>query len=169
MSHTFPLTDTAKIILAPDEIVGAIITLIDKTQPWYRRKRTIYKWDTNNRYAFFNRARRKYFDTHSNEHLSHYGWRDGNFQMYEMFYAALSYDTSGVVAVLQQFDTLTYDEKIEMYTLFFNYVEMFVDSFSTVDTSLIESPITALEVLRENQKALQLGYQELEKAVPHYD
>lgn len=89
--------------------------------------------------------------------------------MYEMFYAALSYDTSGVVAVLQQFDTLTYDEKIEMYTLFFNYVEMFVDSFSIVDTSLIESPITALESLRKNQKALQLGYQELEKSVPHYD
>lgn len=169
MSHTFPLTDTAKIILAPDEIVGAIITLIDKTQPWYRRKRTVYKWDTNNRYAFFNRARRKYFDTHSNEHLSHYGWRDGNFQMYEMFYAALSYDTSGVVAVLQQFDTLTYDEKIEMYTLFFNYVEMFVDSFLALDFSSSEPSTTALESLRKNQKALQLGYQELERAVPHYD
>lgn len=86
--------------------------------------------------------------------------------MYEMFYVALSYDTAGVVAVLQQFDTLTYDEKIDMYTLFFNYIEMFVDSFSTVDASLIESPATALEVLQENQKALRLGYQELEKISP---
>lgn len=83
--------------------------------------------------------------------------------MYEMFYVALSYDTAGVVAVLQQFDTLTYDEKIDMHTLFFNYIEMFVDSFSTVNTSLVESPATALEVLQENQKALRLGYQELEK------
>lgn len=82
--------------------------------------------------------------------------------MYEMFYVALSYDTAGVVAVLQQFDALTYDEKIDMYTLFFNYVEMFVDSFSTVGDSLIYPPATALESLRKNQKALQLGYQELE-------
>lgn len=82
--------------------------------------------------------------------------------MYEMFYVALSYDTAGVVAVLQQFDTLTYDEKIDMYTLFFNFIEMFVDSFFTVNTSLVESPATALESLRKNQKALQLGYQELE-------
>ena len=166
MSHTFPLTNTTKIVLTPDEIIGANITLVDKTQPWYRRRRTIYKWDVNNRYTFFNRARRKYFDTHSQEHLSQYGWRDGNFQMYEMFYVALSYDTAGVVAVLQQFDTLTYDEKIDMYTIFFNYIEMFVDSFSTVDASLIESPATALEVLQENQKALRLGYQELEKISP---
>lgn len=169
MSHTFPLTDTTKIVLTPDEIVAANITLIDKTQPWYRRRRTIYRWDTNNRYVFFNRARRKYFDTHSNEHLSHYGWRDGNFQMYEMFYAALSYDASGVVAVLQQFDTLTYDEKIDMYTLFFNYIGMFVDSFLALDASPIEPPTTALESLRKNQKALQLGYQELGKSVPYYD
>lgn len=82
--------------------------------------------------------------------------------MYEMFYVALSYDAAGVVAVLQQFDTFTYDEKIDMYTLFFNYVEMFVDSFSTVNDSLTDSPSTALESLRKNQKALQLGYQELE-------
>lgn len=89
--------------------------------------------------------------------------------MYEMFYATLFYDTAGVVAVLQQFDTLTYGEKIDMYTLFFNYIEMFVDSFSTVNGPLIESPTTALESLRENQKALQLGYQELGKSVPYYD
>lgn len=82
--------------------------------------------------------------------------------MYEMFYVALSYDAAGVVAVLQQFDMFTYDEKIDMYTLFFNYIEMFVDSFSTVDASLTESSSTALELLRKNQKALQLGYKELE-------
>lgn len=89
--------------------------------------------------------------------------------MYEMFYAALSYDTAGVVAVLQQFDTLTYNEKIDMYTLFFNYIEMFVDSFLALDFSSIEPSTIALESLRKNQKALQLGYQELGKSVPYYD
>lgn len=88
--------------------------------------------------------------------------------MYEMFYTALSYDAAGVVAVLQQFDTLTYDEKIDMYTLFFNYVEMFVDSPFIAGASSIEPPSTTLESLRKNQRALQLGYQELEKSVPRY-
>lgn len=88
--------------------------------------------------------------------------------MYEMFYTALSYDAAGVVAALQQFDALTYDEKIDMYTLFFNYVEMFVDSLFIAGASSIEQPTTALESLRKNQRALQLGYQELEKSVPRY-
>lgn len=81
--------------------------------------------------------------------------------MYEMFYVALSYDAAGVVAVLQQFDTFTYDEKIDMYILFFNYVEMFVDSFSTVNDSLTDSPSTALESLRKTKKPYNLDIKNL--------